>query len=141
MDNSSLRCAPPEKHAILVKLAAAGVTGRKRRPVDEINRDLRAAKEVVRRLHRERKSAINGASLEARRRDPEFVKRHHEGIKLGWADPETREVRKERQREAMKKSGWLLPEMTAVQRRRYNLLRQTKSRVDALAGAFAVSAQ
>lgn len=121
---------------LLAKLSAAGVTGKHSRPLADIERELRIARELVRRLSRERKGVVNRAGLEARRRSPEFVKRLREGVARAWADPETAEKRKERHRETMRKSGWLLPDMTTEQRRRYNVLRQKKSRAEALAGVF-----
>lgn len=130
------RFAPSGSAAVLKSLAAAGVTGTKRRAVPEIEAELKVAEEVVRRLKRERKSVINANALSRSKRSPEFIAKWKAGINAAWADPEKSAARREAARELALRQPRALPPMTAAQRTLYEAAKKRGlSRDEALSAA------
>lgn len=126
----------PTASAVLACLKAAGITGRKRRTKAAIKHDLSVAREVVRKLRRELKSAVMADTLVLRKSDPVFRARWKAGIQAGWSDPVIRAERVAKIRATWAKTGRLLPIMTADQLHRYRYQQQRIGRTRALAEIF-----
>lgn len=107
---------------ILVRLDAAGVTGR--RPLEVIEAELKIAESRLRALKRERKNIITAATLNDRRHTPEFRANFLAGVKRGWEGEQGERRRELARLNAKKPRVTYLPPMAPLQKLHYRKLRR-----------------
>lgn len=106
------------------------------RPVEQIERDVRQAREWLSRVRNELKEAKASITMTALKRSPEFIARATDGLRRFWADPANRARQAEIRRANIKGHPHHLPPMTREQKRIYCKMRRSMERDAALREAL-----
>ena len=112
------------RSAIILKLRAAGALTKHRRPLAEIEADIKAAMARVWELRRERKSVVLSEKAKLQHKDPIYEGKLRSARAAVYKDPErtARWLRKVQQ--SARESGWILPDMNREQRLAYNRMKK-----------------
>lgn len=122
MLSTSVSAPTRRRPPILVRLDAAGVTGR--RDLAIVDAELKVAQRRVSALKRERKAIVVTESLNSRRHDPEFRASFLAGVKRGWEGEQGERRRELARLNAKKPRVTYLPPMAPLQKLHYRKLRR-----------------